>query len=139
MFDVCLVSTSGANWEKQWSYLLSHFAPRDIYVIGEELERKVKPFTNYIHIETAEAVPNDLVLLAPQSGRYVQGDVSLVDFQHPQDCTYMFGADHVNMSEDYLGNRVAEHCVYIPTDTSDQMYSFMAGAITLYDRLIKNG
>jgi hypothetical protein len=139
MFDVCIVSSQEAHWEQQWSYLLSHFKPRDIYVIGAELERRVKPFTDYIHIQTAEEIKNTLVLLAPQSGRYVQGEVSLRGFPHPQDCCYMFGNDHTNMSEDYLGTRKPEHLVYIPTETTDQMYSFMAGAITLWDRELYHG
>ena len=139
MYDVCLVSESGSHWEQQWSYLLSHFTPRNIYIVGNELERAVKPFSHYIHVASAQSVPSELVLLAPQSGRYVQGTESLVTFEHPEDCCCMFGNDHTNMSEDFLGPRVPDHCVYIPTDTNDQMYSFMAGAITLYDRLIKNG
>jgi hypothetical protein len=51
----------------------------------------------------------------------------------------MFGNDHTNMSEDYLGTRKPEHLVYIPTETTDQMYSFMAGAITLWDRELYHG
>ena len=138
MFDVCLVVTPGQHWEQQWSYLLSHFKPRDVYTIGA-LDRKVKPFDNYVQVENANEVPGTLVLLAPVLGRYVQGEVAIQDFQHPEDCCYMFGGDNSTMSDDFLAGRDPEHKVFIPTDSRDDMYSFMAGAITLYDRLIKNG
>lgn len=138
MFSVCLVASPGAQWEQQWSYLLSHFQPESLYVIGE-LDPRVKPFTGYTSVQTAEDVPGHLVLLAPSHGRYVQGAAPITDFAHPDTCTYMFGADNATMSSDFLGGRRPDDVVYIPTDTKDDMYSFMAGAITLYDRAVKRG
>lgn len=137
MFDVCLVASPGAIWEQQWSYLLSHFAPRRLYVIGE-LDRRVRPFTEYLSVESAKEIEPELVLLAPQSGRYVQGTQSLSDFVHPDDCCYLFGADNQFMTTELLG-REPDHAVYIPTSTTDTMYSFMAGAVTLWDRVMKHG
>lgn len=138
MFDVCLVATPGAHWEQQWSYLLSHFKPRNIYVIGE-LDRRVRPFTTYQRVETAEDVPGTLVLMTPENGYYWKGETPLPEFIHPAECCYMFGADNLHMSVDQLGTRVPDHTVFIPTDTKDTMYSFMAGAITLYDRACRYG
>ena len=138
MFDICLVASPGSTWEQQWSYLLSHFEPRDLYVIGE-VDPRVRPFKGYIQIQTAEELPGILVLMAPIFGHVIRGEESLRTFQHPDECCYMFGADNAHLTEDHLGSRIPDHKVYIPTDTRDQMYSFMAGAITLYDRTMTRG
>ena len=138
MFDVCLVATPGQHWEQQWSYLLSHFKPRTIYVIGQ-LDRRVRPFSAYQSVKTAEDVPGPMVLMIPENGVNFPGETPLPEFVHPDECCYMFGADNIHLSEDHLGARLPEHRVYIPTATKDTMYSFMAGAVTLWDREMKRG
>lgn len=138
MFDICLVPTGGANWEQQWSYVISHFQPRNLYTLGS-LDPRVNPFKEYIQINTAEEIPGTLVVLSPDNGRYIQGNESLLTFQHPETCCYLFGSDSVPLNEDHLGARIPEHIVYIPHDTPDTMYSFIAGALTFYDRRMKRG
>lgn len=138
MFDICIVASPGETWETQWSYLLSHFKPRTLYVIGE-IDPRVRPFVGYKSVTTAEEVPGKLVVASPASSRYIPGNQSLLTYKHPEDCCYMFGADNAHLSTDHLGERVPLDTIFIPTDTADTMYSFMAGALVLYDRKMKNG
>ena len=137
MYDVCIVSDPGQTWEQQWSYVLSHFEIRDVYHIGP-LDPRVRPFRDAIEIASAEELPGTLVVLAPTNGRYFQGEESLHDFEHPEECVYLFGSDHRPLSEDQMGSRVPDHLVYIPTATADTCYSFVAGAMALYDRELKS-
>ena len=134
MFDIALVVSSGEHWEQQWSYLLSNFSPRTLYTIGE-LDPRVRPFSGHVAIQNAEEIPVELVVLAPYHGRYIKGTESLADFSHPTECCYLFGSDNVPLSEDQMGSRQPEHCIFIPTATKDDMYSFVAGAVTLWDRI----
>lgn len=138
MFDICLVASSGQHWENQWSYLLSNFKPRTLYAIGG-ISKNIIPFRNHIEVGTAEELPGTLVLAAPINGYYYQGNVALPLFTHPNDCCYMFGSDNVHLSEDHMGTRRPDYTVYVPTDTTDNMYSFMAGSVFLYDRRVKHG
>ena len=136
MFSVCLVATSGQHWEQQWSFVLSNFAPDKLYIIGE-VDRKVRPFRDHISIESAKDIEN-LVLMMPDNGTHFQGNQSLVGFEHPEDCCYMFGSDRQILQPEQVGKE-PDAIVYVPTSTNDTMYSFIAGAVTLYDRKVKHG
>ena len=139
MFDVCLVPSSGQNWEQQWSYVLSHFSPRRLYTVGE-VDPRVRPFRGLEVVNSAADLPETpLVLMSPRNAQYIKGRTPLGEFRHPDECVYMFGSDAAHLNADHLGGRTPEHLVYIPTDTPDTMYSFMAGAITLYDRMMRHG
>lgn len=138
MFDVCLISDTG-RWDDQWSYVLSHWYPRNVYVIGS-IDRKVKPFRDAILIGSAEELPNlPIVALQPDNARYMPGTISLPGFEHPGECIYLFGNDHTHLCSDQMGARVPDSLVFIPTASHDEMYSWTAGAVSLYDRAIKNG
>lgn len=74
------------------------------------------------------------VVIQPADGHYVQGTVSIEDFVHPEDAVYIFGSD------DSLMQPVdAEHYVYIPTAPTWELFASQAGAIVLFDRLMKHG
>jgi hypothetical protein len=51
----------------------------------------------------------------------------------------MFGADNAFLSTDQMGARLPDYKVYVPADSKDTMYSFVAGAITFWDRRMKGG
>lgn len=142
--DVCITYTNNNTFQSQWDYVLSHFVPNTIYVIGapkKDVFEGNNVFKTAKHIKTAEKLPKNkpLVLMAPINGRYIKGTKSLVSFTHPKNATYLFGPDNMHLSEDHMGSRKPDYKVYIPADTKDDMYSFMAAAITFYDRRIKNG
>lgn len=122
MLRVCIY-LEDSNSENQWSYLLSHFQSDEIYLQGDYST------TDKIFKNVKRGIPDtDLILMAPKNGRYIQGEISLGDFKHPIDATYVFGSDKSYMC-DMEGTKV-----YIPTDTKHDMYSWVAGAITLWDR-----
>ena len=144
MIRIAIDYTSVETEQTQWDYVLSHFAVDEIYVYSPDAEhpRHSKVFKYAILITTAEDLPTvgKLVVMTPPNARHVVGDESLVNFTHPAgDVTYLFGPSNVHLSEDELGARVPDHKVYIPTVTHDQMYPWIACAITLYDRLVKTG
>jgi hypothetical protein len=62
MFSVALVTSSTQHWEQQWSYLLSNFAPVSLFVLLGTLNRKVRPFADYVSVKTAEELPSPLIL-----------------------------------------------------------------------------
>jgi tRNA G18 (ribose-2'-O)-methylase SpoU len=61
--------------------------------------------------------------------------VELPTFRHPLRAAYVFGSERLSMSPQMLAR--ATHVVRIPTKFSINVG--MAGAITLYDRLLTNG
>lgn len=140
-FSVCLTGASGDRWTDNWSFVLSHWPPDMIYLIGGPDPRVPDYFRGrWEEIFDATELPDlPLVVMSPENARFVPGTVSIVDFVHPAECVYLFGSDHVHLSEVELGERRPDHVVYIPTGSIHEMYSHTAGAVTLYDRMMKNG
>lgn len=138
MFAVCFRSESHATLQDQWSYLFSNFGVTEIWELGEPLGQKIyQPTTKIL---TAEELPKQrpLVVLAPAEGRYIQGNESLKDFVHPDDAIYMFGGSHLNLNEDDMGNRIADHYVYIDL-VKYECFAHSAGYMVLWDRYMKRG
>ena len=132
------------NWmQDQWSWVFS-FDGMDSPEIWERGKNDPRMgdwdiYQATISIDTAAELPagQPLVVLAHPDSQYVQGTANLFDFVHPADAIYMFGASHLNMSdEDDLGGRVPDHLLYIPF-TQYEMYGAAAAYITLYDRALK--
>ena len=85
--------------------------------------------------ETPEMVK---VLIQPQSGRWVQGEVPLPEFKHPEHAVYIFGPDDGHLSPEIEGEY--DHKVYIPQlHTNVTLYAHQAAGIVLYDRMVKHG
>jgi len=110
----------GGHTENQWAHLVSHW--KEIEVI---------PYDD---------IPDDveIVLLAPKNGHIVSGEISLHDFEHPENACYVIGPDHVHFQLDLIP-RPPDHIVYIPLDGYQEMYSWVSAGIVLYDRSLKNG
>ncbi len=123
--------------ENQWAYVLLHFTPRHVYAFDGELWSK--PFVGASAVLSAEELPQiPIVVLAPLNGDNVQGAISLDEFGHPAECVYLFGPDDELLMPAHLGSREYSR-VYIKTDTTDQMWSWVAAAVTLFDRRSKGG
>lgn len=132
---VVVTGASSANLMKQWEYILSNFKPDVLYVDGV-----TSNWSSYISAQplvSLDKLPGELVVMAPITGRYVQGEKSLSTFSHPTDVTYWFGQDHRNLDPDRFSNRKPDHLVYIDTDTKDQMYAHVAYAVVVWDRRMK--
>lgn len=135
MVGIALVHPVGQSRVDQWGYVLPAFQHDALYLVGEvpaELNRpfhKARPFS-----EAAGPV----VLVQPLSAPHVPGEISLVDFEHPESCVYVFGGDDVNMTVEEAEALSPEWVVYIPTG-EEQLFSATAAAIVLYDRGAKRG
>lgn len=145
MFGVCLCPHRNDEVNNQWSYVLTSWPPADVYLhaaISNPFELKgnrLKHLRDAVCVKTLSELPSDqeIVLLASKQGLYVSGKTSLVDFDHPENCIYVFGNDDDLMTAEFFGDRTPDHIVYIPTN--EELSSHTAGAIVLYDRATKNG
>lgn len=107
----------------QWHFVVSHWA--DVISIS---------------YDEITSLPEDyvVILLAPQTGYVISGEVSLADFPHPPQACYVFGSDHRHFQLDHLP-RKPDFQVYIPVSGYPELYSWVACAICLYDRAVKCG
>jgi len=144
VFSVCLCPPSSEHDINHWSYVLAHFKPDKVYLLGGLERPEFKRYLGVrdaVEIQTADELPTDipLVLFAPLQGRVFKGEVSLSRFKTTsfEDVIYLFGADHKILDEDLMGSRKPDISVYIETDSNDEMYSFVAAAIALNAR--RNG
>jgi hypothetical protein len=116
--------------------LAIHLPETEDIRVGWDHVRANLAYNTPLYIIGESDLPEDLtwVLLQPDNGKYVQGTTSLEKFEHPADALYIFGPD-----KDFLKwlPREPDHFVYIPTDTQRDMFSFMAAAVTLWDRKTK--
>lgn len=143
MFNVCITYDPNENSQMQWDYVLLNFKPDSLYLIGgdkKDIARK-SPRSKAVHIKNVSELPRDipLVVLTPKLGRNIQGTKSLLEFEHPENATYLFGSDIDHLTPKDFKLRSPDHIVYIPVDTDDEMFSYMAAAVTFWDRRVKNG
>lgn len=105
--------------ENQWRHVISHW--KDVEVVQYE------------------DIPNvPTVLLAPENGYVVSGEISLFDFEHPENVCYIFGPDHVHFQPHML-KKSPDFKVFVPLGGYKEMYSWVCAGIVLYDRSLKNG
>jgi hypothetical protein len=128
-------------FENQWSYLFEIVRPNKIYILhthtAEGCEWVNDPIFSQVElvlINNYSEIQEQIVYLAPQNGTYIQGNISLVDYVHPESCCYVFGPNDSSLQSSEPGDKV-----YIPTNNDWQYYNWMVGAITFYDRRVKNG
>ncbi len=129
MLGVC-ITLSGGTLDTQWEFVLSNFEIDELYLLGGA-EPSSKLMEAGTRISSIAEIDHPVVVMAPLRGRYVQGEIPLNEFKHPEDAVYVFGSDKLHMELD----TEPEHKVYIPTATKDEMYSHVAAAVTLWDRL----
>lgn len=139
--SVCLIRpVLDKEYLNQWDYALTNFPPDELFVVGNLGDYTSKIVGRAILLDSVADLPlKPLILMAPANGMNIAGDWSLVNFNHPAEAVYLFGSDTGFLSEVDLDGRAVDYKVYIPTASDDEMYSFMAAAVTLYDRLVKHG
>jgi hypothetical protein len=111
-------------------------ADRGVLNLADELMTVARCFRlepAQVHESPPEGFP--IILLQPSDGVHVQGESSLVDFVHPDDCVYMFGATHGILE---LSDPV-DTKIYIPHSPTWDLFASQAAAIVLYDRFVKRG
>ena len=86
----------------------------------------------------SEDLPGPFVVVSPENGHNIQGEISLRDFEHPESCYYIFGSDRHNMALDDDALRITENysTIYIP-GVGKALHSPLAAAMVIYDRMNK--
>ena len=116
-----------------WDQLLQASAVGQIYELpglGHPLDHsiKIESLRDLEHYHAAE-----LVVVASIDGDFVQGDTSLLAFEHPGEAIYIFGGTMTRLTqEDIRGVETSR--IYI---TAGDMFPAQAGAIILHDRYTK--
>ena len=134
MVSVCLAAPASEFEQNQWDYVLSSFRADAVYVLGPQGVYPAFHGLNAKYVESCECLGN-VVVMSPEEGMNVQGEVSLEDFEHPFECTYLFGSDHSHL-EAVPQDVIAK--VYIPVQHTE-LYSWIAYAVTMWDRKVKRG
>ena len=139
-FGVCYRYDNRLDIMNQWEFVLSNFGlmSGEVWVRGAPAE--FESYLKAVHIDKADEIPGDrpLVLLAHTESK-VPGLISLVDYVHPVNAIYVFGADNVVFTEeDDIGTKTLDAKVYIPT-AQYECYAHIAAAMTFYDRMAKGG
>ena len=78
------------------------------------------------------------VFIEPRTKHQNPDTIWLHDFEHPEDCVYVFGSAHLNPT---LSNkREQDVVVSVKTVRDDGVpWANQIAAIVLYDRMLKNG
>lgn len=141
MYGVALANTGNSVFQNQWSYILENFAPDQVYLIGGKHVglNKDRPFKDAQVITSAEDIKGETVLVSPYNARYIPGELNLVNFLHPKDCTYIFGPDNAHLSAVEMGDARPDHSVFIDSARGTELYSFVAAGITLWHRTSQYG
>lgn len=143
MASLCIPLPTSGSFQNQWDFALSNFTPDQLFVIGDSSdapETNVFSKLNATYLSSMDELPDQpLVLMAPKNGFYIQGEIELSEFQHPENAIYIFGSDNYQMSEDIIGSVEIDFKVFIPTDSQHDMYSWSAYVVTMWDRRMKNG
>lgn len=136
MLGICFSSPQDLMQREYWSYVFEQFNVDNVWERGRSSDVN----SNY-KLETIEEyseLPNvPLIILAHKNAKYIRGEVSLLDFKHPENCIYVFGSDNGNIYPEEFGGRDLTP-VYIPP-SNIEMYSFQAAAIVMYDRMVEHG
>lgn len=141
MFGVCYRYDLRSDIQDQWEHVLSNFGLTTDRVWVRGAPEDWQSYLKAPKIDTLADIAGTrpIVVLQHPEAREFPGTVSLVDYVHPADAIYVFGADNVILTEgDDLGGRAVAARVFIPT-VALESYSFVAAAMTLYDRFVKNG
>lgn len=126
-------------YENQWAYVLQHFTPRTLYTFPGHGGQTTTPFQGAVEVASVAAIPSSVVLFSPQNANAYPGETSVSLFIHPIDCCYLFGADNDHQLAAHMNGATLAAKVYIPTDTTDHMWSWVAAAVAIFDRRCKGG
>lgn len=139
MLGVCFVSPRNDEWRDQWDYVLSHWQPDRVWVVGQLW--KSNSLLNAGIVDTIDELPDiaPKYITAPDIGRYIQGETSLAQFEHPDDCIYIFGPDDNYLRPDEIDMTRIAGTIHISVPGNPDMYSFVSAAVVLYDRALKLG
>lgn len=133
-----LLAPVTARSANQWAFALSNFKPDRLSVWSPcDADLRNRPLRGAAPVDAVTVSDSDVVVLAPPNGRHVRGEISLVEFDHPEHALYVIGPDGEHLTADRI--EVDYQAVYVPTDTVDEMYSWVVWAVVAWDRRMKRG
>ncbi len=139
-FGICWRYDNRPDIQNQWEFIFSNFGVTADRAWIRGAPDGFESYLNVPRIEKADEIasPGPFILLAHLEAK-IPGLTSLVDFVHPADAIYVFGADNVVLTmADDMGTAEFADKIYIPS-VKHESYSYVAAAMTLYDRLAKGG
>lgn len=138
MIRLCFEQQTDMGCKTQWHHVLNNFQPDEVCIVGSQQEGKlIWPNATYLN-SYSDLIPlGSLIIASPETGQSIPGTLNLKDFTHPEDATYVFGHDNLILQASEFEGKTYS-AVYVPT-IEMEMWSWVAAAVILYDRLVKNG
>lgn len=120
---------------ENWNRLILALGISEVY----ELPGLGETRRDSIKLETLRDLVNfhaaDVIVVQPNDGDFVQGDVPLQALQHPAEAIYVFGGTMTRLTADDLRNVLSQR-VFIPVG---DLYPDQAAAMVFWDRIQKRG
>lgn len=134
MWRVSFEFDSRDQFRQAWGYLLQECSVPEGWERNtpEEMRHPQWKWTNFL--DSMDQLPDPLIFFNSACSPKVPGVISLYDFEHPEDATYIFGSDRANTYPKLFEGREYQS-IFIP-DTGPY-YSFQAAAVVIYDRKFK--
>lgn len=146
MTKICISLPENENFQDQWDYVLNNFQVDELYVkikepFTDDNEPPIsKAFKNAKYILSYSELPKeDVVLISPANAYQLNGETNLETFTHSDNCIYLFGADEGRLTNEDVSELNIVDKVYVETSNDLHMFSFVAGAVVLYDKKLKYG
>lgn len=137
-WGVCIEFSAVEQFRRTWSYLAQeNKIPYTYERMPENLadwDKMDYGWENWHCVTDLSSVPDPIVVLSPADASHLPGEISLYEYEHPENVTYFFGSDTRDLWEYHLEDRDYT-TLYIPF--GGYMYSFSAAAMVIYDRRLK--
>jgi tRNA(Leu) C34 or U34 (ribose-2'-O)-methylase TrmL len=133
-WGVCLEYDAREQFRRAWGYIVQECEVPNAWErnTGEGMDYYL--WENWHFNSSVLEIPDPIIVLSPKDGSKLQGEISLYDFEHPENAVYFFGSDTRDLYPCHLEGREYKS-VYIPD--SGYMHSFTAAAMVIYDRKFK--
>jgi hypothetical protein len=137
--ELCLVWQDDELWHDQWTYVCRNFGVDRVYFLQAGPKAKGFRSISCKAIDDLAELPKGKrpVLMASEHGRHFFGETSLQDFEHSENDVFIIGHDHQFLTPPDLAGTAIDHYVYVPTATDDETFSWVCGAVLLWDRKSK--
>jgi hypothetical protein len=122
-----------------WGYVLpAVLEDVEVFIIGSGTYGR--PFHDATVVSSLDEVHPELplVVLQPKDGEYVQGEIDLYAYSHPEDCVYYFGDDNTHTRVEEFGSRTPD-LVYIDARLGTPLFAAVAFWTVAYDRELERG
>lgn len=140
MLTVCIAGDMRGHELYQWEFVLGHWPVDAVLAYGGDRPSDWPgkgPLSKALFVD--ELVPRDkpVVVFSPTGSSNFPPTLKLQDFIHPRDAVYVFGSNHRSLERSVVPDPDA--IVEVECARHRDMWSFMAAAVVLRDRLVRHG